>query len=187
MNQAHKFFSALVRDVHVSRLELSSLARERKRRLSCACEKERESARNGCDGLSFSSASGRACSRRGPFGIQNMCGKATLRPPPSSSTPPAYVPPSFPNHLRVASCPEMTNVTCHGHKGKLSSTTRHGNRVASPAMLSQSEKKRAEGLFLRREHAQDLCWLSPTDALAASPRWWRRRHRRRRRHDNERC
>lgn len=90
----------------------------------------------------------------------------TLRPPPSSfvQTPPPTSAPSYTHRRPFSVVPpscrsltmvllEMTNVTRHRYKGKLSSTTRHGNRVA-PAMLSRCEKKRAEGLFLRRERAK---------------------------------
>lgn len=74
VNQTHKFFSTFVHDVHVLLGPNFSLARVRKPyMIERKRKKERE---NRYSGLSFSSASGKESrSRRGPFGIQNMCGR----------------------------------------------------------------------------------------------------------------
>lgn len=148
VNQTHKFFSAFCpRHTHFS--TETFLSRTYKNVSSRVREGDREATWQSLIFLSF----WQACSRRGPSGFRICAGEppfghlphrsATLRPPP----PPPPLPPTF--GCRPAS-PEMTNVTCHGHKGKLHLPPATETGSPSPAMLSRREKKRTEGLFLRR-------------------------------------
>jgi hypothetical protein len=177
VNQTHKFFSTFCpRRAHFSNPNFP-LSRVWESLASCERRRRRRPARNS---LSFSSASGKRVRDEALRDSEYVRGRTTLRSPPSSLTlraPPAVRrrPPPVarcPPSCRPA-CSEMTNVTCHGHKGKLSSTTRHGNRVAlaGHAVATREEKS---GRFISQKGArQDLCRLSPTDALAVSPRWRR--------------
>lgn len=160
------FFPRFVRDVHISRSKLSSLARERAS--LCMIEGVRGTGSQR-GSLSFSSASGKRVRdealRDSEYVRESYPSATSLIAHPCTAR---RRPPS-----RCPACPEMTNVTCHGHKGKLSSTTRHGNRVAlaGHAVATREEKS---GRFISQKGArQDLCRLSPTDALAVSPRWHR--------------
>lgn len=125
MNQTHKFFSAFCpRRAHFSSETFLSRARTRKPLASRERGRQCEPARGS---LSFSSSSGKRVRDEGPSGFRICAGE-----PPFGHLPLIAHP--LLAHRRPASCrpacPEMTNVTCHRHKGKLSSTTRHGNRVA---------------------------------------------------------
>lgn len=139
--------------------------------------KRRKTPRRG--GLSFFSASGERVRDDVPSGFR-ICARENIhtallrRASPSSLSTIA----PFPNHL---SCrPEMTNVTCHaGTKENFHLPPATGNRVA-PAMLPRREKKRAEGLFLRREYTAKIYvaysrLLTCARARAVSPRWRRPR------------
>lgn len=158
VNQTHKFFSAFCpRRAHFSTQTFLSRAYEK------ASLRTREEDRVSVVVSHFLHLLASVFATR-PFGIQNMCGRAI-----SLIAHPLFT------HRRPSSCrpacPEMTNVTCYGvYKGKLSSTTRHGNRVAlaGHAVATREEKS---GRFISQKGArQDLCLLLPTDALAVSPR-----------------
>jgi len=131
--QTHKFFPRFVpRRAHFSTQTFLSRAYEK------ASLRVREKDREPVESLIFFSF-WRACLRRGPSGFRVCAGE----PPFGHRHPPSCRP----------ACPEMTNVTCHRHKGKLSSTPRHGNRVAlaGHAVATREEKS---GRFISQKGAR---------------------------------